>query len=439
MNTGYKKYLGWLAGLLLLTQQAVFSAEDYAVRPASGLDFTVHPFVEFSANYDSNAMLDDKGAEQSDMFFDAVLGANGRLSSGHNSLGLGGWRRTRIYSQNSRINGDDWGINLDANLGNAKDFRRRIRVKPRIEISRTIDYNGNTSDYSGDTTVPEEQTVLPEQESTVTPATPDREWQNNLLLGADADGPLTDKTDFGLGGAYTRTVFDRTDLLSPRTKMLGGRLAYNVTDRSAVTLTGGFTDLENNHLTAQNRAIRVGLRRLATDKLSTDTGVGIHSFSADDADLDRGGVSYHVAARWRYSAKTTMTLRGLNSMELAEDEYANAREVNTVDATLRNQITQRWCWDLGAGYRHEDYILHGAPAAEDRSRTEVPGGTRPYRDWTKPHLDRKTEQWLVRLGTDYRVNRYASLRASATYEDTQDNVIDNYDQFRLSLALRLVY
>ena len=45
----------------------------------------------------------------------------------------------------------------------------------------------------------------------------------------------------------------------------------------------------------------------------------------------------------------------------------------------------------------------------------------------------------MRLGTDYRVNRYASLRASATYEDTQDNVIDNYDQFRLSLALRLVY
>ncbi len=393
--------------------------------------FALYPAAEISLTYDSNAFLTDENERRSDTFMDLMLGLSGRLSSGRNSLTLGGWYRIRRYDDLSRLDNEDYTLTLQGVIGSdtigMSDY---WTIRPRASYSKTIDYTHD----------PDELLLQDEQSPTIRLGRPDRELQRRLTLGVDVSGPATDKLWLDLGYGYSRINYKREDLFNEDSHKLGGRVGFNVTERSRVSLAGDMAQLDNDSLddSVYNYALRLGYRHQRSDKLAFDAGIGYFTVDSDERDIDREGLSFTVGARWRISPKLQLSLVGDNTTELAEDDAGNARLVSRAIATLRHHITTRIWWDLGLGYRREDYNRPSPPPADELDRrADVPGGLRPFRDPDAPLIEREVEQYIARLGLMFWINDYATLRAAASYEDTRDNVIGDYDQYRFTIALRV--
>lgn len=411
------------------------SANPY--REMKHWGFTLHPAAEIALTYDSNAWLNEVGEEQSDLFMDLVLSLSGRFTSGRSTLTLGGWYRMRRYDENSRLDSEDWTLKLDGVIGGeffgASD---RWVLRPRAGYSKTMDYTHD----------PDELLLHDEEDAMVPMGRPDRELQHRLMLGVDLHGSPTDKTHLDLGYGYQRIRFEREDLLDDITHRASGRISLNVTERTRLLLAGNMAEMKNDGLddAARKYALRVGALHRRTVKLMLNAEAGYYWFEADDSDVDREGMSISARGVWRMTEKTQFSLTGRNSMELAEDDPGNARQVWSATAALRHRITTRLWWDTALGYRHEDYNRPSPPPDMDidiagRPRREVPLGERPFRDPEREFIDRTVKQYFGRLGIQYWITTFASVRAAGTYEITEDNVIGDYDQYRLTLAARVAF
>ncbi len=398
---------------------------------------TLHPAADIMLTYDSNAWLNEEGEEESDLFMDLVLGLSGRFTSGRNSLTLGGWYRMRRYDEISRLDSEDWTLTLAGVIGGEFfGLSDRWTVRPRAAYSKTMDYTHDA----------DELLLHDEEDGMVPMGRPDRELQRRLMLGIDAHGTPTDKTHLDLGYGYRRIRFEREDLLDDVTHRVGGRISLNATERTRLLLAGNMAEMKNDGLddAARKYALRLGGQHRRTVKLSLNAETGYYWFEADDSDVDREGISIQARAVWRMTEKTQLSLAGRNSMELAEDDPGNARQVWSATAALRHRITSRLWWDTAVGYRHEDYNRPSPPPDMDidirgRPRREVPLGERPFRDPEREFIDRTVKQYFGRLGAQYWVTTFASVRATGTYEITEDNVIGDYDQYRLTLAARVAF
>ncbi len=393
--------------------------------------FALYPAAELSMTYDSNAFLTEENERESDLFMDVILGLSGRLSSGRNSLTLGGWYRMRRYDEVSRLDNEDYTLTLSAVIGSdTLGMSDHWTIRPRASYGKTIDYTHD----------PDELLLREEDSPTIRLGRPDREQQRRLTLGVDASGPATDKLWLSLGYGYSHVRYKRDDLFDDKTHKLGASASARITERSRIVLAGDFAELDNDSFDdpVYHYALRLGINHQRTDKISLNSSVGYYSVHATEREVEREGLSFTLGAHWRLTPKVMLSLTGDNTTELAEDDPGNARIVSRAIATLRHRLTTRWWWDVAVGYRREDYNRPSPPPVDDLTRrADVPGGIRPFRDPDAPFIDREVEQYIARLGLMFWINNYAHLRGSATYEDTRDNVIGDYEQYRFTIALRV--
>lgn len=405
------------------------SANPNREHKESGL--ALYPSAEISMTYDSNALLTDENERESDFFMDLVAGLSGRLSSGRNSLTLGGWYRIRRHDDLSRLDNEDYTLTLQAIIGSdSLGMSDHWTFRPRATYGKTIDYTHD----------PDDLLLQDESSPTIRLGRPDRELQRRWALGLDASGPVTDKLWLDLGYGYNRIRYERDDLFDNRSEKVAGRVAMDVTERTGVSLAGDVAELENESFDdpVYHYAFRLGVDHKRTDKVALDAGIGMFVVDASEQELDREGLSFNVGMAWRITPKMQLAVTGDNTTELAEDDPGNARLVSRAVATVRHRITSRWWWDIALGYRREDYNRQSPPPAPDVSRrVDVPGGIRPFRDPDAPFIERDVEQYIARLGMQFWISNFAHVRAVGTYEDTRDNVIGDYEQYRVTIALRI--
>ena len=406
-----KTLVGWF-GLIMFVGVLIPLTAAAGARDGInlGAGFTLSPFVEGSATYDSNVHLDPAGQETNDIYYGVVGGASLLKSTDDLTINLRGWYRIRRYDEATSLDDETWQESLDIVWGNVED----LQIKINQRYSDVSDYEFSQAEIGSQG-----------GENLTLRLIEGRTRRTHRQLN-DIGGSLAHQTDKLLaqvGGGHAEVTFDNDALLEWSETEGNIDLGYEVSDKSSLLVAGSYGehDTDNALQNANFTKVRVGMRSQRTDKLSFSAGVGFETYRAEDAEgssegLDADLFHYDLAAAWAITRKLSLQAFGRNEMLPTSAFDQNTKQIDQFSLGALWNFTQNWQTTLGGSFRRDDYTR----TINDIHAREEIGGV----------------QW--KLGYTPR-DKVVNVVLNVRYEEFESNIQDDYDQLRVSLLANLTY
>ena len=386
-------------------------------RPGEGIrlsDWTLSPFVDLSATWDSNALrTGDDQAE--DVFYDAVGGVNGAYSSGKLSLQVGGYIMTRGYSEESDLDYSGGGENASLSFGDRKSLSVSL-YQSYMVTEDTGRYGVNYYNVG----------------SLYADAPVNRQLQTRnetLTFGVGLSRDLTDKIGAGVNYAYSETAYDADSLQDVADHRFSASGSYFLTDKTSLNLSGTYGTSDDGVLTeaANTYSVNGGISTRATEKLTFSANVGWSSYSRPDPEVvdagytgsDDSTVSYNLAATWMATDKMSVQAGAQNGYSQSAQYAGNASLNSSVFLGLGYRMSDTVSLSWINTYRQDEYLDPIEVDGESRDRTEKGYGSHVTVSYATPA-------------------KFMSVYGSAGYEKVEA-VEDDYDQVRVSIGTHLQY
>jgi hypothetical protein len=392
-------------------------------------DAVLDPFVEISGTGDSNVQLDTTN-EQSDVFAELQVGLQLHYEPGWYTVDGRGFMLFRRYTKFSERDFNNYGERMTLMSG-SRDFLSVLLVQSYRVVD---DYDRST--YYGENVSPESQSLSLAYDKSIRV----KRTLNDvgIILGRN----LTDKTGLDLGFSYSSQAYDTNQLYDVVDLLAQAELSYQVTDKSAILLTGQYGDENNGSYVndATYMVVRGGFRTKSTDKMTLKAGVGIEKYTRDTSranwkDLgvaenavytgprkeETQDLSVDMTATWIATDKITVEATGRTALQSAAQYVNTVDQVGVASANAVYQLSDSTTVALTGSYRRDNYL---DPVFENSIL-----------------YDRLDERLAGLLRVDYRAPaQFLTIFGEISYEKATSTVPDfNYNQLRLSIGVSVHY
>ncbi|MBC8453771.1 outer membrane beta-barrel protein [PVC group bacterium] len=375
-----------------------------------GGGFSLSPFVEGSATYDSNVYLSENN-EKDDIYLGLVGGLSLLKKEEAFTMNLRGWYRARRYMEYDAEDDDIFQENFDLVLGNIENLQFKFDQR----YSEVSDYEFIQAESSSDGSQEDLTLRLIEGRT--------RRTKRDLIdLGASL-ARQTDKLTTRVGIGYASVDFDNNSFNKWEETEGAATIAYEVTDKSSLALAGSYGQHEtkNRIKNSEYVKLRAGMKSHRTDKVTFNIGGGAQFYRAEDStgnstDLDKDIFHYDASAAWAVSRKISLQLFGRNEIIPTSAYDENTKEVSQGSVGGLWRPFEDWQTTLGGSYRQDDYSrpINGVDAKETL----------------------KGIQWRVGY---LPVDQVANVALKIRYERFESNIQHDYDQLRASIVLNVAY
>ncbi len=409
----------WIKIMLLTAAgMSAFSMVSAAqARPGEGIrieDWTLMPFADLSATWDSNVRRVDTG-EVDDVFYDAVGGVNGAYSSGQLSLQVGGYVMTRGHMEETDLDHNGGGETIGLSFGDRKSLS--VRLNQSYIISE------DSSRYGVNYVDSNPRLVR-------APVNQQLQTRNRTLaLGAGLGRDLTDKIGADVGYSYSETAYDADSLQDVANHSATASGSYYLTDKTSLYLGGTYGTSDDGVLSeaAEQYGVNGGISTRSTEKLSFGLGAGWTSYRRPDpgtADAGYSGsddstLSYNLSATWAATDRISVQAGAQNGYSQSAQYAGNASLNSSVWLGLSYRITDTVNIDFVNTYRQDDYLDPIEVDGERRDLTEEGYGSHLTISYATPA-------------------RFMNVYGSVGYEQVE-SIEDSYDQVRVGVGTRLQY
>ena len=256
-------------------------------------------------------------------------------------------------------------------------------------------------------------------------------WRNRdqLTLNSALSYKVSDKTKVTLTGLYNdiNYINDSKKYISPlygwSEEAIGLEVARKITEKSSLLVNGGYqaytSDGAGNGINSDSTgcSLMAGLGSAATQKIFYHVLTGYTWFDYAGGN-QLGGWTYSLDTSWVINKKWAATVSGSSYFQPSEDIQNQASKITMLSAGLTYRPVRKLTTRLDiAGRREEDQIS---------TATDQPG---------------TLDYFSVRTRADYELMRFASLYASVEYqtENSPDDNDTGFDKIRATLGVNLKY
>lgn len=429
---GYENADGiWLGGKLNISPfiELGYYNDD---NPNSVRDITKKQIDERKQKLLDAGLPDDKEYNYDDSdFFSYKLGANLLLPGNHWKLSGRTFFVSETYSNDSIDDHTDWYESLI--LSGETDGETSWKITEVYQdIRYDEDFELTQNDRSEFSLIAEVEKSLTDKSAlSISAFFRNRDYDDDYEVVYDENGDVAYEND----GLYDYVSY-------------GGNLGYShtFTEKTAWTLSLAYTlhDKDEYDSNAYGINAMVGLRTIATEKISFDVAAGAEYFedfeyTYEDAEgvehgldaEDEIGFTYSIAAKWQPTRRLFVELKGYSEFEPAEDVRDNSVYSSSLAAIATYRPGENWSLRGGIEYRREDYTrdideelaeLGIIAAAED-------GG------------DNRTDDEIAAFArVSYALARYCSVFVDWRYTDITSSVDGyDYDRQRYGAGIALKY
>lgn len=362
-------------------------------------NFKISPYVSIDASYDSNIRLQVE--EQDDIIYRLNPGLDADYRGTDWGINGNAWYAYDLYQKFDVLNSSRYGEDFDIYVESLKGWK--FRVGERYYFS-----NQNDSMLTGGGS---------------------GVWRNRHQLDVDAllAYTISERLSVGLTGMYTDNWFDSdTEEYMPlygwSSAQLGAEVDYAITPKTGLLLDGSYQyylsdgNLAGESETSTGYSLMAGLGSRLTERVKYRFlfGANIYSF-ADDTTISP---AVNASVSWQMSQRWALNLSTATYFQPSETSRGQAKNIWTLSAGVSYKPTQRIDMTADFVYRREENETMSDQVA------------------TKDYV---TDQYAVRYRAAYWFIRYASVYAAAEYTLQTDEMIDDWDRFRLSLGCMLRY
>jgi hypothetical protein len=239
---------------------------------------------------------------------------------------------------------------------------------------------------------------------------------------------VSEKTGVTLTGLYSDLNYKNDndmygELYGWQEWSVGLELAHRLTEKSNFLVNGGYQEYESDgargiESESTGYSLMAGFGSRATERISYRALTGASWFDYANGD-QLTGWTYSLDANWLINRKWAASVAGSSYFQPSETEVNQAMQVYTISGGLTYRPFRRFTARMDLGYRRE----------ENEYSRDVAG------------LSDKTDDILsVRFRADYQLQRYVSLYGALEYQDWQsDDGIREYDRFLGTLGVKFRY
>ncbi|MDT8390392.1 MAG: hypothetical protein RRC34_07780 [Lentisphaeria bacterium] len=203
-------------------------------------------------------------------------------------------------------------------------------------------------------------------------------------------------------------------------------LDYNVTEKTAVFIYGDYQHLDgdgNANITTVY-SLRGGFKTFTTDKFTLRAGVGT-MFSEVDTLNGTGtnsdtSFNFYAQGGWHTSEKIELVASARNFMKVASDVRNNAREITEFSVGTNYNISKSLRLNATGAYAVDEYVNQVAYNGDFRTR--------------------KMKMWMGRARLTYTPPvDYLAVYIEGQYSYVDDDLYEDYEQYRVSVGVKLWY
>lgn len=346
---------------LLLPLSAVTLHAD----PGEGIkmgNLILHPFLDGSFSYDSNAGLlertqyqdseiEDDTEYEDDTFMEFRVGVNGDYKKERLNFNGSIWYYDRRYSDFQDYDRDGIGERVALIAGD----RETLEVEAHQSFEHITDYSRQPALLN--VFNPNAQQLYLTEDRT------DRLEREVDAFGIRASRDFGEWLEAELGYSVYAVDYKPEELFDSEDKTIEGQLGFNATDKSTVLLRGrvGTESNDSYDNDADYNIIQLGLVSRRSEKLTYNMGIGFETYETPSADSDETSdeesVSFDVSAIWRMNYKTAVQLAGQNYIQSSSFSEQNTRKTTLAQISLLRRLSEALSLGLAVSFRQDDYRL----------------------------------------------------------------------------------
>lgn len=257
-------------------------------------------------------------------------------------------------------------------------------------------------------------------------------WRDRDLfeLNGALSYQLSEKTGVTLSGMYSDLNYRNNEnqyapLYGWREWSAGLELARKLSEKSNLLLSGTYQQYESNGAaggvdsSSTGYSLMAGFGSRATERISYRALTGAEWFDYANGDLLTGW-KYSLDASWLISKKWAATVAGSSYYQPSETQMNQAMQVYAISAGVTYRPARKLTTRVDVAYRREEDEYQDAMAKGMGAATD--------------------DVFSVRARADYQLMRYVSVYGGLEYDDRMsDNSAYEYDQYRALLGLQFRY
>lgn len=392
VNDMYKVSLFLLAGVLPM---GVLAQKSDGLRFGN---FKLSPYISIDASYDSNIRL------QPNAQADIIYRVNPGLDAEYNGTDWGvvgnAWYAYDLYQKYDILNASRYGEDLEIYVESLKGWK--FRMGERYSYS-----SQNDSMLGGGSGV----------------------WRNRHELDVDAvlAYEINERWSVGLNGMYTDNWFDRTEqkwqpLYGWSSIQVGAESDYAITKKTGFLLNASYqrympdAELQGVNNESDGFTVMAGLGSRLTERLKYRIMLGgtMFSYAGDTTFSPKVDANIH----WLMTQRWALTVAAGTYYQPSETAPSQAKNIWTASAGVSYKPTERIDMTLDIVYRRENNeTMYAQSAAKDYV----------------------TDQYAARYRVSYWFIKYASVYAAAEYTLQTDDIIADWERYRLSIGCLFRY
>lgn len=390
----------------------LFSVLPLHAGPGDGINvgnFKITPYAETSFTYDDNVSLSGSD-EEDDCYLDLLLGIGFLNTTERLDLEGRVWGHIRRYdTYGDEEDFDDFGEKIGVRYGSLESLQ--ISVAQRY--ARITDYDTTQTGIDA----PETEALIVAQDRT-------ERSERDLFDGSvKVERMLTDKLEGALAYDYTSVDYDPSNLFDFNQHQGRAEFKYRMTDKTKATLKifSGIQDSDAFSDDSDYRIARLGIRSYNLSKLIMVMGVGVQDYDFGvSTDEDPDTFSFNGGLYWLATDRLRLSLYAQNFAQPSADLADNPKNVSQFSAGIHYDIMDSVNLLLSSGFSSNEYL------------NEVVVNGR--------NEEKESDTWSHRLRVTYKPPAdFMTVYWQAEYSDTEDSIVEDYDELRLSVGIGVRY
>ena len=360
--------------------------------------FKVSPYVSLDVSYDSNIRL--QVDDQADIVYRLNPGLDAEYTGTDWGIVGNAWYAYDVYQKYDVLNSHRYGEDLEIYVESVKGWK--LRMGERYNFS-----NQNDSNLSGGSGI----------------------WRNRHQFDIDAvlAYEISERWSVGLNGMYTDNWYDRqTSKYQPlygfSSAQIGAESDYAITPKTGLILNGSFQRYISDSpdmgskTDSDGYTIMGGFGSRFTERLKYRILVGASTYSTEDDFSISPSLNANI--NWMMSQRWALTVATATYYQPSETVQGQSKNIWSLSAGVSYKPTERLDMSVDLVYRRENC---------ETMYNEVS---------TKDYV---TDQYVGRYRVAYWFVKYASVYAAAEYTLQTDEIIDDWERYRLSIGCLFRY
>jgi hypothetical protein len=361
--------------------------------------FKISPYVSIDATYDSNIRLQIDNQE--DIIYRINPGLDVEYAGTDWGIVGNAWYAYDLYQKYDILNAHRYGEDLEIYVESVKGWK--LRVGERYNFS-----NQNDSMLSGGSGV----------------------WRNRHQFDIDAvlAYEVSERWSVGLNAMYTDNWFDtkaRKDqpLYGFSSAQIGAETDYAITPKTGFILNGSYQrymsegDVQGASGESDGYTLMGGFGSRFTERLKYRILIGANVYSTEDETSISPALNANI--NWMMSSRWALTMATATYYQPSETVQGQSKNIWSLSAGVSYKPTERIDMSLDAVYRRENCqsMYNQGVTAQDYV----------------------TDQYVARYRVAYWFVKYASVYVAAEYTLQTDEIIDDWERYRLSIGCLFRY